>query len=239
MQGGKPGCQREQSKPTSYSIMKIHPSGPRRKLRGFTIIELLVVVTIIAVLAGLVISQAPKMMEEGRKLEVRNVIISMRNGIHSYQVEYNRYPLDPKLAAGGDQDAPPFQTDENNNLIETLMGDAANMTGAPVEPDPNSLNPKGIDFVTFKIAQNGANGLVGTQAPFRLVDLWRNPYWVQMDTNTDRKVMNPDVQNQDPKISQNPNSPAPQYIPTDVIIYSNGKDKIQLTGDDIASWRDN
>ena len=132
--------------------MKIHPPAPRRKLRGFTIIELLVVVTIIAVLAGLVISQAPKMMEEGRKLEVRNVIISMRNGIHSYQVEYNRYPLDPKLATGGDQDAPPFQTDENNNLIETLMGDAANMTGAPVEPNPNSLNPKGIDFVTFKIA---------------------------------------------------------------------------------------
>ena len=67
--------------------MKIYPSGPRRKLRGFTIIELLVVVTIIAVLAGLVISQAPKMMEEGRKLEVRNVIISMRNGIHSYQAD--------------------------------------------------------------------------------------------------------------------------------------------------------
>jgi hypothetical protein len=72
-----------------------------------------------------------------------------------------------------------------------------------------------------------------------LVDLWRNPYWVQMDTNTDRKVANPDIQNQDPKISQNPNSPTPQFLPTDVIIYSNGKDKIQMTGDDIASWRDN
>jgi hypothetical protein len=52
-------------------------------------------------------------------------------------------------------------------------------------------------------------------------------------------VANPDIQNQDPKISQNPNSPTPQFLPTDVIIYSNGKDKIQMTGDDIASWRDN
>jgi prepilin-type N-terminal cleavage/methylation domain-containing protein len=221
--------------------MKKISAAPVSKRHGFTIIELLVVVTIIAVLAGLVISQAPKMMEDARRLEVRNVLISIRNGIHNYQVEYNRYPLDANQSAssGGAQDLPAFQTDENNGLIQTLMGDAANMSGVQAAPDPNSPNPKGIEFATFKIAQNGRNGLIGTQPPFRLVDMWSVPYWIQLDTNMDRKVQNPDVQNQDPKISQNMTNPPPQFLPTDVIIYSNGKDKTQQTGDDIVTWRDN
>lgn len=219
--------------------MKHTASTPASNRRGFTIIELLVVVTIIAVLAGLVISQAPKMMEDARKLEVRNTIIALRNGIHSYQVEYNRYPIDPDQAGGGTDDAQPFLTDENTKLIETIMGDAANLTGAATEPDPESLNPKGIEFTTFKMAQNGRNGLVGAQPPFRLVDMWSQPYWVIMDTNMDRKIENPDISNQDPKISQNATSPPPEYLPTDVGIYSTGKDITQLTGDDIVSWRDN
>lgn len=220
------------------TIMKLTATAPYPRRQGFTIIELLVVVTIIAVLAGLVISQAPKMMEDARKLEVRNTIIAIRNGVNSYQVEYNRYPIDPEQAGGGDEDAQPFQTDENTILIETLMGDAANLSGTTSEPDPESINPKGIEFATFKMAQNGRNGLVGAQPPFRLVDLWAQPYWVILDTNMDRKIQNPDMQNQDPKISQNAVSPPPEYLPTDVGIYSAGKDIMQLTGDDVVSWRE-
>jgi prepilin-type N-terminal cleavage/methylation domain-containing protein len=205
----------------------MHHTHPRHRSsrRGFTIIELLVVVTIIAVLAGLVISQAPKLMEDARKLEVRNTIISMRNGIHSYLVEYNRYPVDPEQLSGGGDDVAPFQTDENTIIVETLMGDAANLSGAEAEPDPDSINPKGIEFATFKMAQNGRNGLVGAQPPFRLVDLWGTPYWIALDTNLDRKIENPDVQNQDPKISQNATSPPPEFL-------------TQLTGDDVVSWRE-
>ncbi len=209
--------------------------------RGFTLIELLVVVTIIAVLAGLVISQAPKMMEDARKLEVRNAIISLKTGISNYQVEYNRYPIDPALlASGGGDDAQPILTDQNSAIVDTLMGDAAQQPGASSGSSGGSinLNPKGIEFVTFKVAKNGRNGLVGTQSPFSLLDMWGSPFYVLLDTNLDRKLENPDVMNQDPKISQSQVSPPPQFLPTDVAIYSIGKDLVQLTGDDIASWRE-
>ena len=92
--------------------------------------------------------------------------------------------------------------------------------------------------MTFKVAKNGRNGLVGTQSPFSLLDMWGSPFYVLLDTNLDRKLENPDVMNQDPKISQSQVSPPPQFLPTDVAIYSIGKDLVQLTGDDVASWRE-
>jgi prepilin-type N-terminal cleavage/methylation domain-containing protein len=217
------------------------PSHPASQ-KGFTLIELLVVITIIAVLAGLVISQAPKMMEDARKLEIRNTLISLTTGIRNYQVEYNRYPVDPnQTGGGGGDDAPPLLTDENTKIIDTLMGDAAQQPGSNNSSGGSgsvNLNPKGIEFVTFKVAKNGRNGLVGAQSPFSLIDMWGSPFYVLLDTNLDRKLENPDVQNQDPKISQNQVSPPPQYLPTDVAVYSIGKDLTQMTGDDIVSWRD-
>jgi prepilin-type N-terminal cleavage/methylation domain-containing protein len=216
------------------------PSRNNFSRRGFTLIELLVVVTIIAVLAGLVMSQAPKMMEDARRLEIRNVIISLKTGINNYQVEYNRYPIDPsQSSSGGGDDAEAQLTDQNSNLIDTLMGDAAQQAGGgSSNTGSNNLNPKGIEFVSFRTAKNGRNGLVGAQSPFSLIDMWGSPYYVLLDTNLDRKIQNPDVQNQDPKIAQNPASPPPEFLPTDVAVYCIGKDLTPLTGDDIVSWRE-
>jgi prepilin-type N-terminal cleavage/methylation domain-containing protein len=209
--------------------------------RGFTLVELLVVVTIIGILAGLVISQAPKLMQQSRELEVRNVIVSIQTGIRNYQTEYNRFPLDPsQSSSSGDEDAPAIPTDQSSVLVETLMGSASTSgsgSSGGSSGGTTNLNPKNIEFTTFKIAKNGRNGLVGTQSPYSLLDLWGSPYYVQFDTNLDRKIKNPDLQNQDPKISQNTVSPPPQYLPTDVLIYSIGKDLVQMTGDDIVSWR--
>ena len=219
--------------------MKTPPSNHSR--HGFTLVELLVVVTIIGILAGLVISQAPKLMQQSRELEVRNVIISIQTGIRNYQTEYNRFPLDPsQSSSSGDEDAPAIQTNPTSALVETLMGSAATSGSGGSSGGSGgttNLNPKGIEFTTFKMAKNGRNGLVGTQAPFTLLDLWGSPYYVQFDTNLDRQIKNPDLQNQDPKISQNTVSPPPEYLPTDVLIYSIGKDLVTMTGDDIVSWR--
>lgn len=218
--------------------MKTPPSKHSR--HGFTLVELLVVVTIIGILAGLVISQAPKLMQQSRELEVRNVLVAIQTGIRNYQTEYNRFPLDPsQTSSSGDEDAPAIPTDQSNSLVETLMGSASSSGsgGSGGGSGNTDLNPKGIEFTTFKIAKNGRNGLVGTQAPYSLIDLWGSPYYVQFDTNLDRKISNPDLQNQDPKISQNTVSPPPEFLPTDVLIYSIGKDLIAMTADDIVSWR--
>jgi hypothetical protein len=87
------------------------------------------------------------------------------------------------------------------------------------------------------MAKNGMFGLVNATPPYKLVDLWGQTYRVLLDTNGDKQVPNPDLKNSDPKISANPNSPAPQNLPTEIAIYSWGFDKRPYTKDDIASWR--
>lgn len=203
----------------------------RHSNSAFTLIELLVVITIIAILAGLVISQAPKLMQQSRELEIRNVITGLKTGIGNYQVEYNRFPIKTDQSSGS-EDATAILTDSTSTIVGTLMGEAGRSGD---EADP--LNPKGIQFCDFKMAKNGRNGLVNAKPPYGLVDLWGIGYSVRFDTNLDRKIENPDVKNQDPKISQSTTNPPPQNLPTDVIIFSNGLDMKPGTGDDIVSWR--
>lgn len=209
---------------------------------GFTLIELLVVITIVAVLASLVISQANKMMADGRKLQVQTVIKDLRLAITSYQVEYNRWPVNPSLlsAASGGADIQALPTDENSGMVSALTsittsGGGGGSSGS--SSGTTNLNPKDIKFIDLPIARNGRFGLVNPQPPYKLVDLWGTTYFVLLDTNGDKQVLNPDLKNSDPKISANPISPPPQMLPQEIAIYSWGQDMQQYTGDDVASWR--
>lgn len=204
--------------------------------QAFTLIELLVVITIIAILGSLALSQFTKTMENARKLQVQTVIKDLRIAISSYQVEYNRYPVNPSLLTSGDsgEDIPAFETDANTGIVDALTSTQASASGGGGSVN---LNPKDIKFIDLPVAKNGQFGLVGAQPPFKLTDLWGSTYRVLLDTNGDRQVNNPDIQNSDPSIAQNANNPPPQKLPTEIAIYSLGLDKTASTKDDITSWR--
>lgn len=208
---------------------------------GFTLIEMLVVIVIIGILASLVISQANKLMADGRKLQIQTVLKDLRVAISSYQVDYNRWPVNPSLlaSASSGQDIPVLPTDENSGIVSALTsistsgsGGAAGGGGATT-----NLNPKDIKFIDLPIAKNGKFGLVNAQPPYKLVDLYGNPYYVLLDTNGDKQVNNPDLNNADPKISQNAISPPPKMLPQEIALYSWGQDMQGQTLDDVTSWR--
>ncbi|WP_395719382.1 type II secretion system protein [Prosthecobacter sp.] len=235
-------ARRAAAKPTQTNFMKTNPRFQFAARQGFTLIELLVVIVIIAILAGLVMSQANKIMEDGRRLQVQTVIKDLRIAIGSYQVEYNRYPVDPSMLSGSDgQDAPELQTNEQSGIITALTAissaSGGSSGGSGGGAGGANLNPKDIKFIDLPMAKNGMFGLVNATPPYKLVDLWGQTYRVLLDTNGDKQVPNPDLKNSDPKISANPNSPAPQNLPTEIAIYSWGFDKRPYTKDDIASWR--
>lgn len=217
------------------TILRRQPSAQQ----GFTLIELLVVVTIIGILAGLVMSQATKMMEDARKLQVQTVLKDLRIAIGNYQVDYNRYPVDPSLLSSGDdgEDIQAIPTDESSGIIDALLSTSASPSGGGGGGSGLNLNPRDIKYIDLPIAKNGVFGLVNAQPPFKLTDLWGQTYRILLDTNGDKQVMNPDLNNADPSIAQNPMSPPPQKLPTDVAIYSFGKDKMPQTKDDVVSWR--
>lgn len=220
--------------------MKIKPRSNSHARPGFTLIELLVVITIIGVLASLVISQANKLMADGRKLQVQTVLKDLRVAISSYQVDYNRWPVNPNLlsAASSGQDIPALATDENTGIIGALTTLTTSGGGGGGGGNGGvNLNPKNIKFIDLPIARNGKFGLVNPQPPYRLVDLWGTVYYVLLDTNGDLQVTNPDLGNSDPKIAANAISPPPKMLPLEVAVYSWGQDLKQQTQDDVVSWR--
>lgn len=198
--------------------MNIHRTS--RNSSAFTLIEMLVVITIIGILASIAFPVTTAVMEKARRVKALAVIKDLQVGIKGYLTEYNHYPS---------------ETTDNDEKVETSSGSLIPvLLGSESEA---TLNGRGIKFVDLPIGRNGKGGLVGESADnYQLLDEWGEPYTVIMDTNSDEKVENPDVENQDSKIS----SQASPELPVGVAIYSlgpNGPKKKSLDGKSVTSWR--
>ncbi|WP_395732008.1 prepilin-type N-terminal cleavage/methylation domain-containing protein [Prosthecobacter sp.] len=195
--------------------------------RAFTLIELLITITIIAILASLTVSGIINAIDQANRLKVRSVSMELKTGIEQFQVDYGRWPIDPSVSGANGEDAAELLTDGSNTLVDTLMGIPPASGGAV------DLNPKRTSFASFPPANNGHHGLVGAARPFKLADMYGQPYHILLDTNGDNQVKNPDVSNTDPKLSTGQAA----HLVTKVAVYSNGKDQIPRTSDDVTSWR--
>ena len=197
-----------------------------RHTRAFTLLELLVVITIIAILGSLAAGQVIKAIEQANRLKTQTLANELKNGIDAYLTDYNHFPIDTNTQAANGEDIPEILTDGSNPLVEALMG-------IPPAPGATDLNPKRTPFAPFTPGNKDRHGIAGTARPYRLNDMWGQPFHIRLDTNGDNQVKNPDATNADPKISQN----QPSHLAARVIVYSSGKDMTPQTADDVASWR--
>lgn len=71
----------------------VHASAARSlRARGFTLIEILVVVTILAILAGLVVPQLMSYPEEARATRARQDLQALRTALDLYRMDNFNYP---------------------------------------------------------------------------------------------------------------------------------------------------
>lgn len=194
--------------------MKTQPHSLRAS--GFTLIEMLVVITLIAILTSLSFSAYKGVMTRARNLDAASTCRSLVSAIQNYASDYHRMP------ARSTSDETPIDLDAGSPLLKVLLGD-----------DVDRLNPRRVTYFEPKIGKNGAGGLVGKEDAFALTDAWGTPYRVIMDTNWDQRVNNPDVKNEDPSIA----TAAPAWLPATAIAFSAGVDKKFGTADDVVSWR--
>lgn len=195
--------------------------------RAFTLIELLITITIIAILASLTAAGISNAIDQANRLKVQTVLMDLKNGIDHYQTDYNRWPIVATSQGANGEDAAELLTDGNNSLVDTLMGIP------PASSGTVDLNPKRTPFVAFPPGNNGRHGLVGAARPYKLADMYGQPYHILLDTNGDNQVKNPDTSNTEPKFSANQAA----HLVTKVAVYSSGKDQAPSTGDDVTTWR--
>ena len=145
---------------------------------GFTLVELLVVITIIGMLAGLMSVAIPKAMEAGKKAKVKGELTAIVAAVKAYKQEYGFYPLPPSrrfASSLGEEDKNAWvgkgTYDGNESdmfkVIQILSGENVNW-----EQD---MNPKQVRFL------EGAK--VGNSTIESLPDPWKHSYCLKFDTN--------------------------------------------------------
>ena len=183
--------------------------------KGFTLLELLIVMTIIAVLAGGIFSAAQSALKKTRDLQARNMAIGLVSGITKFRADYTRWPVP---AGGGSTDIQNLES--NGEVIEYLLGKTA---------EAQTINTSGINYIdSMPLAKDNRNGITyknnGQEGD--ITDPWGNPYYIAIDKDGNNEL-------------DNPEGGADKLYNIKVAVYSKGNDKeigAEKNTDNVRSW---
>lgn len=166
-------------------MKKFHlPSGTRNNL-GFTLVEILVVIAIIAVLASLTFTVSIRVMHKAEKVTCTNLMRNWGMALESYYADYNRFPL-PKEKKNEDT-----IFGDTNGYYSTAPLVAA-LTGAEVTTlvenngdtfDINYLNPSRDIYIEPTLSTSKKEG--GIYEDGKLYDPWGRELMFALNSRKD------------------------------------------------------
>jgi len=192
------------------TTMKTMPLPSRRLRAGFTIVELLTVIAIIAILAAMLLPTLAAAKKHAQKVQARLEADGIVNAILKYESDYSRFPTaqPPSTndftyggtlvdAAGNvtqtvpTQYGPPTVLLTNEEVIAILMDVTNYPDGQPAPANLNyQRNPQKTIYLTPKMSSYNPGvdkgqppGGVDLYGAYR--DPWGNPYIITMDLNYD------------------------------------------------------
>jgi len=125
------------------------------KRGGFTLVELLVVVTIIGLLVGLISVAVPKAIESGMKAKAKGELTAIVAAVKAYKQEYGRWP-----GTNSTSDIS-FENANSKSLLSALGGTNTTLVA----------NPKSVRL------------LEGASTDGMMLDPWGTQYFVILDAD--------------------------------------------------------
>ena len=166
----------------------------QRRCAAFTMVELIVVMLIIFTLAGLIMTGASHLIDNGKKVQSKNDITQLVNAVNAYYTEYGKYPMvdanqGTDTTYGRSGTAP-----GNEDLCNVLRAISAGVNTS------NVLNPRQIVFMSGRDSSRARSGFLTAAATDSkgnavnigaFVDPYGNAYIVAIDGNYDGATVDP------------------------------------------------
>jgi len=208
---------------------------PTTKARGFTLIELMVVILVIATLVALLVPAASRTLDRAKSAQAKNDVTQIVTAVNAFYTEYGKYPL---TAAQNTDVLATFKTN-NSDVIYTLRAVSSGANAA------DALNPRKIVFLSPRQVgdTNPVGGVAQTSGIY--YDPW-GPKAGKPEAGVYHIEIDGDYNNQ---ITTNPyganGGAGPQPLNQGVIAWSLGKDgalgkagnNIFTGSDDVVSWQ--
>lgn len=151
---------------------------------GFTLIEMLVVIAIIAILAGLLFPAINRALETAKRNQAASDVRSIAAAIHMFYNEYGYLPdrLDaqgfppfsgPNWAPADEDDARFFTAEVAQRIIQVLIAEPRGVN------TNHQLNPRRIVFLSMP----NVNATTG-----ELLDPWGEQYLIKLDRDLDGRI---------------------------------------------------
>lgn len=147
------------------------------KIRSFSLVELMVVIAVIAILAGLVLGGAGAVRQRAARSQAKSEIGAIEAGLTRYQMEVGTYPTAIQNLSGNSYVAAP-STAAGQVLFTNLWGAATFSAGTGrrqyLNVKPSMVNTSGVNYFidpwgnAYGYYWNGANALFGGAVP----DVW-------------------------------------------------------------------
>jgi prepilin-type N-terminal cleavage/methylation domain-containing protein len=147
------------------------PIQPHSRHRGFTLVELLVVITIIVVMAALVTIGTSRFIENGRKVKAMAQFRDFQVGMTLFEGDYQKPPI-PKSKRDTGWDT--IYGDPGGNystqfLVAALAGEDKDFPYKGENFSSKEVNPRNESYMVFPFSPDKKGG-VGTDG--RLYDPW-------------------------------------------------------------------